>query len=968
MENYTMENGLATNVVYDIFQDSKGFMWFMTRFGLSRYDGARFTNFTTKNGLRSNFVSAMFEGPNGILYVASGDNLQTIVNGKVGPNILPGSMAIEAFYKQPDGSCILTTDNSGLVRYSEGKLQQITPTYPGPNSSLIITPAGNLLTGGHFIEKTEYISSLKLFDPNGKLLDFAPPGEPNDAQNLFLDIHGNIWVCAVNGLQLLSMEDVDEGRIKFCSLPTPFDHAILKGNVQDMLQDRYGNYWIATNEGLVRIGPSGQLTVFTETDGLASNKVLKLHEDQENNLWVGTLKGVTKISLGGHLQYFTTQDGLADNEIQSVLVLSEEEIFVTTTNGHLQKFNPLTMSVTTLASIKPNSFFKILTTRTGQHFVALNEEYRWTAKKLFKFDPKQGLQGEEIAFDHSFFNMETDGKGHYFMAGNHGLYAYDPKTEEQLNLAGIKDRVNQIVFDKDGNLWAGMWDGKLFRVELFYNGDPITAKKDDLSHLMKGARTGLMYVDAMGNVWAGSRDQGVTKIFKDTNGVYQSLQMTPEDGLMAPSCYVAAEDSQGSVFIASQLGLDKLLPVGDSYKVLNFSKENNFYDEIWDVKRTVDGIFWVATASGLVRFVDQFTETLPPPKVHITQIINKAENESVNLDPAELKETILPHGQGNIQFYFAALYFVNESAVKYSYRLLGASDENWNTLTNGTSVSYAGLRPGKYRFEVRTLNWNDLPGTSDVFDFEITPPWWTTWWFMSLSFVFITGAVYYFMKRRIDHIRYKAQMEQRITETEMKALRAQMNPHFIFNCINNIDALVQSNDRYNATVYLNKFAKLLRNVLDSSQQRTVSLSMDMETLELYVSLEQLRDKGKYEVSINVDKNLLKGDFQVPPLIIQPLVENAIVHGLRKNQGTNGKLQISVTGQHPFVKYVIEDNGVGRNNKNSNKAKGHKSYGTQMSSDRVRFFNEEDKASILFIDKEENGVPTGTRVEILLKVE
>jgi|GEM_PF-3129605 Putative regulator of cell autolysis len=968
MENYTMENGLATNVVYDIYQDSKGFMWFMTRFGLSRYDGARFTNFTTKDGLHSNFVSAMFEDSNGILHVASGDKLQTIKNGKVGPNILTEPLAIEAFFKQPDGTNILTTDNSGLVKYSEGKISPITSPYPGPNSSLVVTQSGKLLTGGHFVDSAQYVSSLKLFNSSGKLLDFAPPGAPNDVQQLFLDIQGNIWVCAVNGLNILSLDDVDEGHIRFCNLPIPFDHAILKGNVQDMLQDRYGNYWIATNEGLVRIGASGQLTVFTETDGLASNKVLKLYEDQGNNLWVGTLKGVTKISLGGQLQYFTAQDGLADNEIQSVLVLSEEEIFLTTTNGHLQKFNPLTMAVTTLATVAPNSFFKILTTNTGEHFVALNEDYRWTAKKLFKFDPRKGFKDEGIAFDHAFFNMETDGRGHYLLAGNNGLFSYNPNTNEQKNIAGITDRVNQIVYDKEGNLWAGMWDGKLYRVELFYKGDAIEAKKDDLTHLMNGARTSLVYVDTKGDVWAGSRDRGVTKIFKNAKGEYQSLHMTPEDGIMAPSCYVTAEDGQGSIFIASQLGLDKLLPVGDSYKVLNFSKENNFYDEIWDVKRTDDGIFWVATASGLVRFVDQFTETLPPPKVHITQIINKAESESINLNPTSSETVILSHDRGNLQFYFAALYFVNESAVRYSYRLLGASDENWNNLTNGTTVSYAGLRPGKYRFEVRTLNWNDIPGTSDVFDFEITNPWWTTWWFLAISFLIIVGVVYYFMKRRIDHIRFKAQMEQRITETEMKALRAQMNPHFIFNCINNIDALVQSNDRYNATVYLNKFAKLLRNVLDSSQQRTVSLSKDMETLELYVSLEQLRDKGKYEVSIRVDKNLLNGDFQVPPLIIQPLVENAIVHGLRKKREADGKLEISVSGQHPFVKYVIEDNGVGRNAPIVNQNKGHRSYGTQMSSDRIRFFNDEDKASIVIIDKEENGIATGTKVEVLLKVE
>lgn len=967
MENYTMENGLATNVVHNIFQDSNGFMWFMTRFGLSRYDGARFNNFTTQNGLASNFVYSMYEDQ-GILYVATDFGMQQLQNGHLGDRILEDTLSIEHFFKQKDGSCIFATDNSGILRYSGGRLVPMTPKYAGPNSSLVLTPNGSVLTGGSFSENDVYVTSLKLFDPKGNLLVNSPPRAPVEVHKLFADPDGNIWVCAVNGLYLLSMEEVEQGRLHFLPLPEPFDHPSLKGDVEDMLLDRYGNYWIATAQGLIRISPNGQPTWFTETDGLVSNKVLKLFEDRENNLWAGTLKGITKISLGGALQYYTTQDGLGDNDLQSVLVLNGEQVFVTTTNGRLQKFDPVTMGTTTLATIRPDSFFRILKTHTGELFVASNQEYRWTAKELHRFDPVTGMSQKGYHFDRSFFYMETDAQGNYFLAGNYGLYVFDPRTGNQYTLANITDRVNQIVFDKDGNLWAGMWNGKLFRLELLYGDAGVTAKKDDMTHLMDGAYTTLLYPDSKGAVWVGSRDKGVTKIFRGNDGGYQSLHITPGDGLMSPSCHVAAEDGQGSVFVSSQLGMDKLLPVGDSYKVLNFSRENNFYDEIWDVQRTDEGVFWVATASGLVRFVDRYTETLPPPRVHITEVINKAENKSVHLDPMDRSGTVLPFDRGNLQFYFAALYFVNEKAVRYSYRLLGSSDGNWNNLTNGTTVSYAGLRPGKYRFEVRSLNWNDLPGRTDFFVFEITPPWWTTWWFLVLVILGAIVGVYYFVRRRIKHIRFKAEMERKIADTEMKALRAQMNPHFIFNCINNIDALVQSNDRYNATIYLNKFAKLLRNVLDSSQERTVSLAKDMETLGLYVALEQLRDKNKYDVAIQVESNLLQADFQVPPLIIQPIVENAIIHGLRKKKGRDGKLVISVSGEPPYLRYVVEDNGVGRTMADGRGAKGPTSYGTQMSQDRVRFFNNEEKASVIITDLKAEGVPSGTRVELLLRME
>ncbi len=170
----------------------------------------------------------------------------------------------------------------------------------------------------------------------------------------------------------------------------------------------------------------------------------------------------------------------------------------------------------------------------------------------------------------------------------------------------------------------------------------------------------------------------------------------------------------------------------------------------------------------------------------------------------------------------------------------------------------------------------------------------------------------------------------------MMALRAQMNPHFVFNCINSIDALIQSNDKYHATVYLNKFAKLLRNILDSSKQNSITLAKDLETLQLYIDLEQLRYENKFTASIHADESLLQDDFKVPPLIVQPYVENAILHGLRNKPGNRGRLVVTITKKQEHIEFVIEDNGLGRDASKNNLSGKNRSYGMQMSSDRVRF--------------------------------
>jgi LytS/YehU family sensor histidine kinase len=235
---------------------------------------------------------------------------------------------------------------------------------------------------------------------------------------------------------------------------------------------------------------------------------------------------------------------------------------------------------------------------------------------------------------------------------------------------------------------------------------------------------------------------------------------------------------------------------------------------------------------------------------------------------------------------------------------------------------------------------------------------------VTASVVLIT---YWIVRKRIRSIRYEAGLKQKIAETEMMALRAQMNPHFIFNCINSIDSLIQDNDKYHATVYLNKFAKLIRSILDSSKQNTVTLANDMETLKLYIEMEQFRNENKFTAVIKADPGLLQEDFKVPPLIIQPYVENAILHGLQNRPGKDGQLVISLNRRDGQIQYIIEDNGVGRVHRQNGHSTDRVSYGMQMSSDRVKLFNQEEHASVQITDLVDDGIPSGTRVEVFLKM-
>jgi putative methionine-R-sulfoxide reductase with GAF domain/anti-sigma regulatory factor (Ser/Thr protein kinase) len=214
-------------------------------------------------------------------------------------------------------------------------------------------------------------------------------------------------------------------------------------------------------------------------------------------------------------------------------------------------------------------------------------------------------------------------------------------------------------------------------------------------------------------------------------------------------------------------------------------------------------------------------------------------------------------------------------------------------------------------------------------------------------------------------------INEQLSKTKLDALRSQMNPHFIFNSLNAIDNLIQTNQKEKATTYLARFAKLIRNVLDSSKNDVVAFQKDYETLELYLQMEQFRCSDKFTYELKADDELMYGDYKVLPLIVQPFVENAIHHGLLNKQYGDKKLTVNAKLENDYITYTITDNGVGREKaqqlKEINKPE-HKSYGIEITKERIQLYNKDgENSNVIFTDLLENNVPSGTKVEIRIKI-
>ena len=219
----------------------------------------------------------------------------------------------------------------------------------------------------------------------------------------------------------------------------------------------------------------------------------------------------------------------------------------------------------------------------------------------------------------------------------------------------------------------------------------------------------------------------------------------------------------------------------------------------------------------------------------------------------------------------------------------------------------------------------------------------------------------------------KNELQQRILEAEQKAIRSQMNPHFIFNALNSIQRFIVENDTLSANEYLAKFGKLIRRILDNSKHKLITIDDELQTLKLYLELESLRFENRFEYTIEVEEKIDTHNSQIPPMLIQPYLENAIWHGLMHKE-EKGKLEIKMKLENDFIFCSIEDNGVGRKKAMELKTKhkpDHKSSGMQLTQERLEIFNamKTQKLDIRILDlTDEKNEPGGTRVEIKIPVD
>ncbi len=322
------------------------------------------------------------------------------------------------------------------------------------------------------------------------------------------------------------------------------------------------------------------------------------------------------------------------------------------------------------------------------------------------------------------------------------------------------------------------------------------------------------------------------------------------------------------------------------------------------------------------------------------------------------------HKFQTLSIAYTTLDFTSKIRTNFRYKIDGIH-KDW-VLTRDPKVQFTSLPDrGVYLFTIQVKKKDGSWGSEATLQLKFLTPFYETYLFIGALIALVLMAlilgIRWFFRRKLR----LEQLQSKLKQLEGKALQSQMNPHFVFNALNSIQSFIATGQTMRSEVYLSKFSSLLRKTLQNSRSNSISLSQEIENVETYLELEKMRFEDRLQYEIKIDESLEQDLVAVPPMLLQPFVENAIIHGLApKKEGGNIQIHVVPVDNHS-IKYIVLDNGVGRK---SNPSTDHVSLGTDLVRQRLSLHTHLDTESLVYKDlTDETGKATGTQVELIVPI-
>lgn len=943
------ELNLPSFETYNVMQDSKGYIWISSDGGLCKYNGKAIKVFDKRKGIFEGSTYTVCEDKYGAIWCTTSQNrILKIVNDSVSE--APMSKMFEKKLSRLHLNYFMKLDGDSIFTCSQ--LYSYYGTINSASLALRNSPKDKSLfqlleTANSFVPvKHETISS---FDPLKTGSVCAQVTTPKGSQVLKVPFNRknspNWRVCTTKNKSGSSFFSFDNCVVRV-NTDFTFEYVQASGEVICVYTDKDDGLWVGVSKGgLYYFSNSNDLKHYVRY--MSDYSVSGVCHDNEGGIWCTTLeKGVFYCKNKTILSYNATV-GLDKRA------------------GLLKSLNN-----TIFTSCTPNVIFKVKERQVNSYNLGSDGNYMlcdminlpkgWMISgRNFTYRAAQDLQSGS-------FVRSADGK----MVGSAQLCS---SSDGRLfgisfgNLFEIKDLGTRLIKDPlespgrsaimtHNVLLVGLKDG-------VYKVDVETGQFERIKGIDGEIVKALTTTES--EVWVCTKDD---RLYKLEDGV--PVDMAEYLKLAGTRYYDVAEDKFGTIWIGSDIGLICLNNSSGKTKASTYNSTNGLPSNIVYEVETTDSSVFVSTPEGLASFplqaeISNYNST--PIYLNTIRV-----NDSLKQLTSPM---VLKHFENSLKFEFDVLCYRGYTGPVMYYKLLGNGEERARNV-DGTQIQLDNMRPGTYKLEVYSYNNDGIVGKDPtVIEFEILKPFWKQWWFVLLVLLLFGGLIYLLIKRVVNSFKNreleKIRIQKLISEHQLSALQAQMNPHFIFNAINSIQTYILDNDTQIAYDYLAKFAKLVRMVLNHAKEKSISLEKEIELLSMYIELERIRFENKFDLIFNVQEGLDTYQVQLPPMIIQPYVENAIWHGLMPLDGRRkGELMIEIFEKDKQVHIIVQDNGIGRQaSMKIKKTPGYKSIAMELTKERVEVLKSipgYELASIQIEDlRDDLGAAEGTRVTIVI---
>lgn len=798
---YTTSDGLARDHINRITQDSRGFLWFCTTEGLSRFDGYKFTNYGREQGLRSRYITDFLETRDGVYWIATSEGLYR-------------------FNPDPLQTSDSATDSSQrFILYHPGNSiqgRQIRTLYEDRSGTIWCGTWGGLYRLDH-VDGQWVFSFLDIVKYKENVADSQL------VQSILEDRSGALWINTKAGLYRRKVNGVIEAFAEMEGLPVA---KITEG----MIEDSNGQIWVGTKVGLYKLVADPQPNrsiverVYATKEGLPKSEVTTLFQSSDGKLWIGAINGLSQFlpdaAGGGRFQDYTAVNGLSDVMISALAEDRYGNLWIGTDSGGAMKLaaNGLTTYSATdgLGGTRIGSIFEDragnLCVISGNNFISHVDGRKFTA---YPIKLPGGISYSGWGW---YQTMLQDRAGEWWMSTGEGLVRYPKISIEQLPHARPKaiytakdglgtsevfrifedlrgdiwistlgraeavltrwERATETFHiyspadnipltaptafceDRSGNLWIGFYTGELLRYAagrftLFTQADGVPAG------LIRG-----LYLDHRGRLWIATADGGVARLDDPAADSLRFVVYTTAEGLSSNQATCITEDRWGKIYIGTGRGLNRLDPTTGHIK--QYTTADGLANTFINVSlRDSKGVLWFGTLQGLSRLDPQPEQPRPPPPIFISGL--QIAGVSHPLSALGATETFVPElqaDQNQIQIDFVGLSLSAGESLRYQYKLEGAA-QDWSKPTDQRTVNYPNLSSGSYRFLVRAVSddgtFSETPASVS---FRILPPIWKRWWFITLALLVVASGIFAFDRYRVARLK---ELDAALTESRKLA-------------------------------------------------------------------------------------------------------------------------------------------------------------------------------------------------------